>query len=39
MPGVWGKKLRSPGQINIREVDGWQSLATTPFDQPIDLAA
>ena len=27
------------GQINIRKVDGWQTLATKPIDQPIDLAA
>jgi hypothetical protein len=27
------------GQINMRKVDGWQTLATTPIDQPIDLAA
>jgi putative transposase len=27
------------GQINMRKVDGWQSLATTPINQPIDLAA
>jgi hypothetical protein len=27
------------GQINIRKVNGWQTLATKPIDQPIDLAA
>jgi hypothetical protein len=27
------------GQINIRKVGGWQTLATKPVDQPIDLAA
>ena len=27
------------GQINMRKVDGWQTLATTPIAQPIDLAA
>lgn len=27
------------GQINMRKVDGWQTLATKPIDQPIDLAA
>jgi putative transposase len=27
------------GQINMRKVDGWQTLATTTIDQPIDLAA
>jgi hypothetical protein len=26
------------GQINMRKVDGWQTLATAPIDQPIDLA-
>src|SRR5947199_4531372 len=29
----------SSGQINMRRVDGWQTLATKPIDQPIDLAA
>jgi putative transposase len=28
-----------PGQINMRKVDGWQTLATRTLDQPIDLAA
>jgi hypothetical protein len=27
------------GQINMRKLDGWQTLATKPIDQPIDLAA
>jgi hypothetical protein len=27
------------GQINMRKVDGWQTLATKPIDQPIELAA
>ena len=27
------------GQINMRKIDGWQTLATKPIDQPIDLAA
>jgi hypothetical protein len=27
------------GQINMRKMDGWQTLATKPIDQPIDLAA
>jgi putative transposase len=31
--------LLASGQINMRKVDGWQTLATTPLDQPIDLAA
>ena len=31
--------LLASGQINMRKVDGWQTLATKPLDQPIDLAA
>jgi transposase-like protein len=31
--------LLASGQINMRKVDGWQSLATKPIDQPSDLAA
>src|SRR5438445_3134097 len=31
--------LLASGQINMRKVDGWQTLATTPIDHPIDLAA
>jgi putative transposase len=31
--------LLASGQITMRKVDGWQSLATKPIDQPIDLAA
>jgi putative transposase len=31
--------LRASGQINMRKVDRWQTLATKPIDQPIDLAA
>ena len=31
--------LFASGQINMRKVDGWQTLATKPIDQPIDLAA
>src|SRR5215475_2930286 len=27
------------GQINMRKVDGWRTLATNPIDQQIDLAA
>jgi putative transposase len=27
------------GQTNMRKVDGWQTLATKPINQPIDLAA
>ena len=31
--------LLASGQINMRKVDGSQTLATKPIDQPIDLAA
>ena len=31
--------LLASGQINMRKVDGWHTLATAPIDQPIDLAA
>jgi putative transposase len=31
--------LLASGQINMRKVDGWQTLATRPTAQPIDLAA
>jgi len=31
--------LLACGQISMRKVDGWQTLATKPIDQPIDLAA
>jgi putative transposase len=31
--------LLASGQINMRKVDGWQSLTTNPIHQPIDLAA
>jgi len=31
--------LLASGQINTRKVDGWQTLAAKPIDQPIDLAA
>jgi hypothetical protein len=27
------------GWINMRKVDGWQTLDTKPITQPIDLAA
>jgi transposase-like protein len=30
--------LLASGQINMRKVDGWQTLATKPIAQPIDLA-
>ena len=31
--------LLASGQINMRKVDGWTTLAAKPADQPIDLAA
>jgi putative transposase len=31
--------LLASGQINMRKVDGWQTLATKPIEKPIDLAA
>jgi len=31
--------LLASGQINMRKVDGWPTLANKPIDQPIDLAA
>jgi hypothetical protein len=31
--------LLAYGQISIRKVDGWQTLASKLIDQPIDLAA
>jgi hypothetical protein len=31
--------LLASGRINMRKVDGWQTPATSPIDQPIDLAA
>jgi putative transposase len=31
--------LLASGQINIRNVDDWQTLATKPIDRPIDLPA
>jgi transposase-like protein len=31
--------LLACGQINMRKVDGWQTLATKPIDQLLDLAA
>jgi putative transposase len=31
--------LLASGQINMRKIDGWQTLATPPIAQPIDLAA
>ena len=31
--------LLASGQINMRKVDGWQTLTTTTINQPIDLAA
>ena len=31
--------LLASGQINMRKVDGWKTLATKPIDQQFDLAA
>jgi len=31
--------LLASGEINMRKVDGWQTLATAPIEQPIELAA
>jgi putative transposase len=31
--------LLASGQINMRKVDGWETLTTQPIAQPIDLAA
>ena len=31
--------LLASGQITMRKVDGWKTLADKPSDQPIDLAA
>ncbi len=31
--------LLASGQIHMRKVDGWKTLAIKPIDQPIDLAA
>jgi aerobic carbon-monoxide dehydrogenase large subunit len=31
--------LLASGQINMRKLDGWQTLVPAPIDQPIDLAA
>ena len=31
--------LLASGQINMRKIDGWQTLATKPIDQPIDLSS
>jgi len=31
--------LLASGQINMRKVDGWKTLAAKPIAQPIDLAA
>lgn len=30
--------LLAPGQISLRQVDGWRTLARTSIAQPIDLA-
>jgi hypothetical protein len=31
--------LLASGQINMRKVNGWQSIATKPIDQPFELVA
>lgn len=31
--------LLASGQINMRKIDGWQTIPTKFIDQPIDLAA
>ncbi len=31
--------MLASGKINMRKVGGWQTLATKPIDQSIDLAA
>ena len=31
--------LLASGQINMRKIDGWRTLATSPIAQPVDLAA
>ena len=31
--------LMASGQLIMRKIDGWQTLATTPVDQQVDLAA
>jgi hypothetical protein len=33
------RALLASGQISMRKVDGWQSLATKPIDQQFDLSA
>jgi putative transposase len=31
--------LLASGQIQMRKIDGWETLAAKPIAQPIDLAA
>jgi putative transposase len=31
--------LLTSGQIVMRKIDGWQTRATKPADQPLDVAA
>jgi hypothetical protein len=38
-PRKASRALLASGQINMRKVDGWQTLTTKPIDQQIDLAA
>src|SRR5271170_6296292 len=33
------RALLASGQINMRKVDGWKTIATKPIDQQFDLAA
>jgi putative transposase len=33
------RALLASGQISMRKVDGWQTLASNLIDQPVDLAA
>jgi hypothetical protein len=33
------KEKKCQGTTNMRKVDGWKTLATTPIDQQCDLAA
>jgi hypothetical protein len=32
------RALLASGEINVRKVDGWETLAAKLIDQPIDLA-
>jgi putative transposase len=39
LPSPETAALLASGQITMRKVDGWQTLATKPTDAAIDLAA